>query len=456
MRNKAEVFHATRHVGDFHLRCTDSAAADFGSPGSPAGDKWLSRILIREPISRHVLRADLPWAYRAYLEVRIRFLLDRFRRFPDFSGVHTGYSALTGEEFPPEDLVSYSWINGRGAYVFARFAEAFPDYRDELLRFAHDVIEVMEPHVELNGGRFPFTVNPSETEKAVDRPFPTGFRSDSDQHACAGFLEYGVRANDSKRLDTAKRMLEECLEAVRENRFLSEPRSLPRDRIPHNPWPLDLANEFTKTLQDPAYLDIGEEMAQRLLDYHYFPEMNAFVEYVTPQGDAVTEEDGSCVVCPGHVAEFTAFALEFSRLAEEWGRKSKLQERINEVCPKLLLWNVDNGWNEKHGGMYLRIDAKTCRPLDDNMPWWCLPESMLALLLAYERTGSTVFLERYARLNNAYFTRWLNPRTSYGPFQMRDGKTGQPIDVMPACKFQDPEFHSGRSLLACIETMERI
>ena len=41
-------------------------------------------------------------------------------------------------------------------------------------------------------------------------------------------------------------------------------------------------------------------------------------------------------------------------------------------------------------------------------------------------------------------------------YQNIDGKTGKPVDLVPACKFQDPEFHSGKNILTVTEVYKRI
>jgi hypothetical protein len=50
----------------------------------------------------------------------------------------------------------------------------------------------------------------------------------------------------------------------------------------------------------------------------------------------------------------------------------------------------------------------------------------------------------------------MNPLTDYGPFQNISGSTGEPVDIVPACKFQDPEFHSGRNLLTVVGVAKRV
>jgi mannose/cellobiose epimerase-like protein (N-acyl-D-glucosamine 2-epimerase family) len=386
------------------------------------------------------------------------FLLKRKRKFKDFPGVQTGYNSITAAEFPKSDLLSYSWINGRGACVFSRFSRAFPNLASELEPYATSVIETLEDHWQKNNRSFPFLVELNGKEKVVGQPKPSGSMSYSDLYAAMGFLEYGATFSDGKRIQTAKDIFERTIAALRKNHFVTEPDLTPSDRVLENPWSVavDLANEFAKQLHDSAYLDAGAELITHLLDRYYRADRGAFVEYVTPAGKPFVDENGMETADPGHAIEFCSFALEFSRLSEIAGRHEGLRAKVNEVAPRVMTWNISNGWNPSHPGIYKTIDARTRKPINETMPWWILPETILALLLAYERTRNPAYVKSYQLAHDTYFSTYMNPRTDWGPFQNIDGKTGAPVDIVPACKFQDPEFHSGKNLLTAAEVLRRL
>jgi hypothetical protein len=396
--------------------------------------------------------------YIDYLKIRIEFLLSRRRRFCDFPGVQTGYNSITGQEFPPEELYSYSWINGRGVCVFSRFADYFSAYAAELNMYAEDVLTVMEDQWRLNGGHFPFMASLDGTEKKVGVEVLPGYKSYSDLYACGGFLEYGARRQDGRRLKMAKRVFSETVDALKVGHFVVEPEPVPVDRLLENPWAvaLDLANEFTKHTDDLQYLAIGAHLVGHLLDHYYVPDLGAFVEYITPDGKPFVDELGRQIVDPGHGMEFCSFALEFARLADQRGLHGECVARIRQVIPQLILWNARRGWNARHPGMFKTIDVRSGMPVNDTMPWWTAPETLVALVLAYQQIGDTAFLELFRKFHNTYFTVYMNPLTDYGPYQNISGKTGRPVDIVPACKFQDPEFHSGKNLLTIVEAVKQI
>lgn len=415
--------------------------------------------MVRMPVRKLTeIDSNLPLDYMEYLKLRMEFLLQRFHKYPFFPGVQTGYDSITGEEFPPEELLSYAWINGRGACVLARFADYFPAYHDQLKAFALHAIVSLEKQWELNNHHFPFTADLNGREKNAGCPCPVGYKSYGDLHSCLGFLEYGTRNGDEKRIQTAQAIFAETMKALNNGHFITEPDPTPADRILENPWSvaLDLANEFVKQLQDPAYLNWGAQIVTYLLDRYYIEEIGAYVEYVTPEGKPYIDGQGRMIVDPGHAIEFCSFALEFARLAKEQKEFPEICARIDKTAPELILWNISKGWNELYPGIYKTIDAKTGHPIDETMPWWILPETMLALILAYESSGDKVFLPRFIEAHNTYFGTYMNEKTNYGPFQNISGKNGKPVDIVPACKFQDPEFHSGKNILTVVEVLKRL
>ncbi|TJY40743.1 hypothetical protein E5161_16480 [Cohnella pontilimi] len=397
-------------------------------------------------------------AYLKYLDIRAAFLIGRFRKHPDFPGVHTGYNSITGIEFAEEDNLPYGWINGRGVSAFCRFADAFPHAKDELMAFAGHTVSWLEKHLALNDGHIPFLAERSGMEKQTQCPCPKGYKSYSDLYGALAFVEYGARVQDKRLVALGVNLFDQAIDALKANRFVPEPDPIFEDRLFENPYSiaLDTANDFYKLLGDARYLQMAADLTEHLLDAHYAEEAGAFVEFASLDGKPLRGENGDYIVDPGHSVEFCSFALEFARLAVQAGQFGSLAERIRRLAPKLLLWNVEKGWNRKHPGMFKSFEAVSGQPVNRTMPWWILPETMLGLLLGYECTKEELFLEKYVDAHNAYFGMYMNEKTNFGPFQNIDGDTGLPVDIVPACKFQDPEFHAGKNILTCTQVMERI
>lgn len=295
-------------------------------------------------------------------------------------------------------------------------------------------------------------------EKPVGCQCPKGYKSYSDLYCGIGFIEYGAKNKDPKRIAMAEAIFNDTLLALKSGKFVTEPDPTPENLLFENPFSvaLDFANEMYKQLNDMRYLNAAAELVDYLLSTFYIPETGAYVEYVNFDGKPYRNENNDYIVDPGHSIEFCSFTLEFSRLAEKAGKFNELRSKICEVIPKLLLWNFEKGWNKKHPGIYKTIEVLSGNPANSTMPWWILPECMLALVLGYEYTGDEIFLEKFVLAHNTYFKTYMNPKTSYGPYQNIDGNTGKPVDIVPACKFQDPEFHSGKNILTVTQVLRRI
>ena len=396
--------------------------------------------------------------YLDYLEIRIKFLLKRFRNFPNFPGVQAGYNSVTGNEYAKKDIFSFSWPNGRGVYVFSRFSEYFPSNKIELMDYATHTIKAMEKQFFINNNYFPYIAYLNGKEKYLGCERPKGYKSYSYIDACFGFIEYGFRTKDNGYISFAKQIFDEIIKALDLNIFITEGEPTLDVRIPENPWScaLDLSNEFMKDFGDKKYLDISTKLIKYLLDKYYIKDLKIFIEYTTPGGEPFLGEEGEIIVNPGHSIEFCSFCLEFARIAKKYKGYETICEEIDRIIPDLLIWNIKNGWSKKHPGIYRTINAKNGLPIDNIMPWWVLPEAMLAVMLAFERTINDKFLEYFKAIHNTYFLTYMNPKTEFGPFQNIDGSTGKPTDGLgPVIKFQDPEFHSGKNLLMVTDIIKR-
>jgi hypothetical protein len=364
--------------------------------------------------------------------------------------VHTGFNALTGEDLPAKDLFSYSWINGRGAFVFARFAGAYTEFADELMTYAGHVVESIERIRSKLGGSIPFGVPVRDGSRLVlgRHRAAVHARTYGDLFSCLGLLEYGVRAGDKQRIALAEAIYDEVVEALKGGSFVNEPSQLDVGFVSENFWStaLDVANEFYHALGSRKYLDLASGLAQTVINTFYRPEERFVREYVRPGGTASGPHWMFHVTDPGHAIEFAGFCLILREAAVAAGVKQPLIETLGSVAPTLIHSSLESGWNPRHGGIFKTIDVRTGRPIDALMPWWSLPEAMLSTWLAYEMTADAALLEWYRRVHDTYFLRYLNPITRWAPYQTIDGKTGLPVDSPPACPFQDPDYHSARNI----------
>mgnify|MGYP003651850824 CR=1 FL=1 len=153
---------------------------------------------------------------------------------------------------------------------------------------------------------------------------------------------------------------------------------------------------------------------------------------------------------PGHVIE----GLWFRRVVEAGG--------VGEVTSPAEIWrrvlrHLELGWDRAAGGgLLLAVDASgevaaEGWPLPDLKLWWPHTEALVAVLMAWQETGETQWLEWYQRLwafAAEHFVDW-----THGEWRQKLDRDLSPFSGTVALPVKDP-FHLPRSLIMQIEMLE--
>jgi hypothetical protein len=184
--------------------------------------------------------------------------------------------------------------------------------------------------------------------------------------------------------------------------------------------------------------------------------------------EAVTRDDtpyidrGMIVSDPGHSIEFVGLASRYLRLfADSFpADKRELVESMTLRLPEILFRNFDNGFRREVGGITKTIDLITQKPVDANLPWWSLPESMRSAMEVHRFAGSDRKRSRcreiFAQAHNAFVSHYVRRGDDRVPdlwYQSRNAK-GLVVDVIPACPDIDPGYHTNMSILEALELAE--
>lgn len=90
-----------------------------------------------------------------------------------------------------------------------------------------------------------------------------------------------------------------------------------------------------------------------------------------------------------------------------------------------------------------------------NKLWWVHSEALYALMLAYEHSGDSWFMDTYWKLHDYVFGTFPNPNREIGEWiQIRD-RQGQPEDKVVALPVKDP-YHITRAFMHLIKSLERM
>ena len=123
--------------------------------------------------------------------------------------------------------------------------------------------------------------------------------------------------------------------------------------------------------------------------------------------------------------------------------------------PRILAHNFKNGFQPGPGGICKAFDLRSRKPLNTDMPWWSLPETMRAAAFCWniaqteeDRADSLSILRD---CHNAFTQHFVRPDLHLMAYQTRNEK-GEVIPVIPATADADPGYHTGLSIIDMLES----
>ncbi len=429
--------------------------------------------LLLERVTIETLRAP---AYRRFIcDAAIvpgcRLLLARHRRRPDWPFVETKFNPNTGCDLPANKYnMVFAWFLGRGSEALDdhlrwldRIESLSPSERDAIRRLFTEWIanmtQALSRIADLHHDRIPFRVNRDLQSIDADGQ-PTqpdaGKVGAGDIFSSKGLLS----SPDPAVHQRAFMLLQRAADLVRQNRDEVEQTAPPPGHGHGMRMLMQGAGScFARKALDPvlrtAALDLAAAFLGEVLQDHYEPQTAIFSEYV----DAATGARAP-ILDPGHANELAGLGLgmieqlERSTLAQ---KHAGLIAQARHELPRLLLKATALGYNSRQPGIYKTVDNRTGEPLNRDMPWWNLPETMRAAVRAYAvaETESirTQCLEIFRLCHNAYFSHYPNRDNMLFPFQTRDGRTGKVLDSVPAVPEGDPLYHANGAFLDMLDVL---
>lgn len=414
---------------------------------------------------------------RAVFEPGIRLLLKRRSLRQDWPYIDTKFNPNTGQDLPADSYnMIYVWFLGRGSEAlvghldaldsFAGLGEAerseAREYFSQLLASMMDTIQRVKA---ANRGRCPFRVN--RKFEAIDETgatiaVPTDIRSAGDTFCAKGMIATGT----AELVAAGVQMLLADHKCVMANSVGSDQGTDIEQKIGQGFRMLLLAAPLltnSKTADRrlrTAVLDMAEECLSFVLDKHWDSDAGRFAEYL----DIKTQQRLS-YLDPGHANEFVGFAfsaMEAMEAEPDWltDPRRKLIARARAELPRILIWSSQTGWNHVHHGLHKAVDGVSGQVINDDMPWWNLPETMRAVVRALEAVDDentrARLLEIYRLSHNAYFEYFLNGDKMLFPYQTRSGATGKVVNKVPAVPEGDPLYHTNLSLLDMVQVLRRL
>ena len=427
-----------------------------------------SPLILADP-TFELLESD---AYRQFLckyvlETGVRLVLQRHARRADWPYIDTKFNPNTGSDLPAESYeMIYPWLLGRGMEALVLHLdsldmldlssseketarEVFP----QLIESTTDaILKILSRHK----GRCPFLIGRSFEMNPLNGPqeTPDPGRSGAGDIFCAKALLLSASPVARQR---GVEILDRIAGHVKQGLFCLEPaKGKPRgqSQCGHMLF-LAVPALIVRAGFDEHACDClfrySCQLLEIVLDRHLDPATRIFSEYVDSRTGQRSE-----YLDPGHCAELVGLGLSAIHAMEVDGtgmslERSRLFTRAKHLLPEILIGAIKAGYNEQQEGIFKAVNNRTGEIIDDDMPWWNLPEAMRAALFSAKATACQdtrrECLAIYAKCHNAYFRHYLNPDMMLFPFQTRSGKSGEVRDCAPAVPEGDPLYHSNISFL---------
>lgn len=381
----------------------------------------------------------------------LNWMLDR----PPLHGAYlnTKMNPLTLVDYGPQDGWRgpnhiYGWIQGRGLESAVTHAEAFAGIDDALSArldaagrrsyAALDALLQQHGHVSFCYDREMRPTRFTSLFDHVPQDQPADIYTFSDTFAAKGLVAAAAKyAPDD--LPRQLAALQKVIDAIEDDRFQIDEK-VALSHAATDAQPRDFGTRMIMLSAGALLTRIGRRdltgFAERFIAYvidHHFDPATGLLRNVKGQD--------ACNV--GHGIEFVGFALDYYI-----GRD--LDPQLLRVLETILVSSFDRGF--KGPGVRLVVSASTGAPVSPYCPWWALPETIRSAALLHERSHSPDSLRVWQKADQAFFELYWREGTGIA-YQCRteDG----PIDYVPATPDLDPGYHTGLSLLASIDMVNR-
>jgi hypothetical protein len=432
--------------------------------------------LLLETIAEKIIRSSdyRRFLFDAAIVPGCRLLLARHRQRPDWPYVETKFNPNTGLNLPPEKYnLVYTWFLGRGsealddhlrrldsveAFGHAERAAMRELFTSRIANMTRDLAAIADRHHD----RIPFRVN--RDLNAVDangKPAAVDatFLGAGDIFGVKGLLSSTDPAIHGRALPLLRR----AADLARRDRFEYEQSAPPPGRDQGTRMLMQgvgacFAHKSRDLAASNEALGIAAAFLTEVLDKHYDSATTVFSECIDPATGA-----RSSLLDPGHANELVGLGLGMIECLEKSpiaNGHCSLIARAKRELPRLLIKSTALGFNPRQPGIFKSVNNQTGKPINADMPWWNLPETMRAAVRASVVAENGLIrsqcLEIFRMCHNAYFSQYPNRANMLFPFQTLNGETGRVVDVVPAVPEGDPLYHANGAFMDMLDAAERL
>lgn len=417
--------------------------------------------------------------YNTIIESTLNMILDRYERHPDYGYLDTKYDLITDQDhfysnekttFFRSGGMVYSWIQGRGLESLAGHCLAGYSSPERIKPILRTVSTNLRESRSQNQNRMFFMMDPSGKWVNPDgsrRLEPAaGDANYSDIFVSKGLLNAAAVLEDQTLLQESADWLEQIVKAIANHRFVTDqqpfdpanPVTAQPGKILQGPFMIALSGitRAAELTQDERWFDYGCAFIKRILNVHMKWENGRpdFFEAVHEDGTPWIE-NGKLLCDPGHTLEFLGLAQKFLFVLERAERSAdrELIEHCRRIFPEMLAHTFRIGYSSSAHGIIKSFDILSQTPINSDMPWWSLPETIRAAAENEQFCGTGQ--DEIIRLcSEALWNDFTIPEKGYFAWQTRDDR-GIPSTAIPAVPDLDPGYHTNLSLIDVISLWKK-
>ena len=416
-------------------------------------------------------------------EIIRRYEADKNYHFIDTKlDLMTGLDFSSGDAWYKQKNIIFCWIQGRAMEALARHIRYFEEQKDKtrvrkLRQILAEVTANMEKCRRKNHGRLFFMMDTDGNFLKMDpqgKPqilngLPAGSNY-SDLFYSKGLLAAGAILGEEKYFTRGKAYLKRVIRDILAERFATDqqmfdpanPVLFTPGKLLQGPKMIALSGTALGMACDqdyPCWERRGKALLKRLFErYFSFEDKENFRKY--DFWEAVDTAfrpylDNGKVICdPGHGLEFVGLSLK-NLLSFRLPAGKKEADRCRKFYADLFIHLFDIGFASAPGGIIKSFDLTSRTPVNTDMPWWSLPETIRAAVLCYKFTSDTRCIDIARKCLDAFFSKYVRYDIHQMAVQTRNSR-GEAVSVIPATPDADPGYHTNMSLIDALPIIREL
>ena len=348
-----------------------------------------------------------------------------------------GYLTCLERDGTVFDTDKFAWMQGREIWMYSKLISEY-GMREDWFHLAKQGVEFMRAHAIADNGDCYFAMD------RAGQPLVQPYNIYADCFLCVAYAEYFRISGDEQAKEDALRIYEK-IQQRKDNpkgiwtKALPDARNLCAMSFPM--IQMMMARDLGDFLPEEKVAAIVEENLALLFSRHVDRERKRVFERVLSDGGHLFDVMEGRLLSPGHALEILWFAMD---LAD----KKNDAAMVKDIAD-IMLWCIEHGWDEKHGGIFYFQDYMGY-PTDklefDMKLWWVHAEALCAFLLAYKLTGSKAHEEWFLKIHDYTWSHF--PDKEYGEWYGYLSRGGDVALTLKGGKWKG-FYHLPRALMMC-------